>query len=170
MFGGSGGGVKFSFGGNSGGFGSIFEEMFNGGTRRRTNKRQSQQIYEIDIDANLTITFLESILGVKRKVKINTKHQCPHCHGSGADTPSDIKTCSRCHGTGVITTRQRTILGIMESQEYCPDCKGSGKIITKVCSQCHGHKYIEREDFIELDIKPGVTNGSILQYSNKGNS
>jgi molecular chaperone DnaJ len=172
MFGGAGGGgVKFSFGGNSGGFGNIFEEMFGGGgSRRKSSRRQNQQIYELDIDANLTITFLESVLGVKRKVKINTKHQCPHCNGTGAETPSDVKTCPRCHGTGVVTTRQRTILGIMESQEYCPDCKGTGKIISKVCTQCHGRKYIEREDFIELDIKAGVTNGSVLQYSNKGNS
>jgi molecular chaperone DnaJ len=170
MFGGAGGGVKFSFGGGGGGFGSIFEEMFAGGARRKTSRRQNQQIYDLDIDANLTINFLESVLGVKRRVKINTKHQCPHCHGSGADTPNDVKTCPRCHGTGVITTRQRTILGIMESQEYCPDCKGTGKIISKVCSQCHGRKYVEREDLIELDIKAGVTNGSVIQYSNKGNS
>jgi molecular chaperone DnaJ len=172
MFGGrNGGGVKFSFGGDGGGFGGIFEEMFGGGgARRRGPKRPNQQIYELDIDANLTITFLESVLGIKKKVKINTKHQCPHCHGSGADTPNDIKTCPRCHGTGVVTSRQRTILGIMESQEYCPDCKGTGKIISKVCSQCHGRKYVEREDFIELDIKPGVVNGSVLQFSGKGNS
>ncbi|MDR3257780.1 MAG: molecular chaperone DnaJ, partial [Mycoplasmataceae bacterium] len=123
-----------------------------------------------DIEANLTVTFLESVLGVTRKVKINTKHQCPKCHGSGADSPSDIKTCPRCHGTGVVSTRHRTILGIMESQEYCPDCHGTGKIISKVCSQCHGHKFIEREDFIDLQIKPGVQNGSILRFTNKGNS
>jgi molecular chaperone DnaJ len=170
MFGGSSGGVKFSFGGNGGGFNSVFEEMFGGGNRRKSGRRQSQQIYDLNIDGNLTITFLEGILGVKRKVKITTKHQCPHCHGSGAETLNDIKTCPRCHGTGVITTRQRTILGIMESQEYCPDCKGTGKIISKVCSQCHGRKYIERDDLIELEIKAGVTNGSILQFSNKGNS
>jgi molecular chaperone DnaJ len=58
----------------------------------------------------------------------------------------------------------------MESQEYCPDCHGTGKIISKVCSQCHGHKFIEREDFIDLQIKPGVQNGSILRFTNKGNS
>jgi molecular chaperone DnaJ len=58
----------------------------------------------------------------------------------------------------------------MESQEYCPDFKGTGKIITKVCSQCHGHRYIEREDFIDLDIKSGVQNGSILRFPSKGNS
>jgi molecular chaperone DnaJ len=169
MFGGSGG-VKFSFGGNAGGFEDIFSQMFGGGRRRSSNRKQNQQIYDLDIDANLTITFLESILGVQRKVKINIKHQCPRCHGTGADTPSDVKTCSRCHGTGVITTRQRTLLGIMESQEYCPDCRGTGKIITKICSQCNGRKYIEKDEVIDLDIKPGVVNGSILQYPQKGNS
>ncbi|MDR0739905.1 MAG: DnaJ domain-containing protein [Mycoplasmataceae bacterium] len=169
MFGGSGG-VKFSFGGNGGGFEDIFGQMFGGGRRRSSNRRQNQQIYDLDIDANLTISFLESILGVQRKVKINVKRQCPHCNGTGAETPNDIKTCPKCRGTGVITTRQRTILGIMESQEYCPDCRGTGKIITKVCSQCNGRKYIEKEETIDLDIKSGVVNGSILQYSQKGNS
>ncbi|MDR3330319.1 MAG: hypothetical protein LBS76_03490 [Mycoplasmataceae bacterium] len=146
--------------------------MFNGGgNRRRSSKRQQNTIpYELDIDANLTVTFLESVLGINRKVKINTKHQCPKCHGSGADSPNDIKTCPRCHGTGVISTKHRTILGVMESQEYCPDCQGTGKIISKICSQCHGRKFVEREEIIDLEIKAGVQNGSTLRFPSKGNS
>jgi molecular chaperone DnaJ len=166
----SSGGVKFSFGGDQGGFGNIFEGMFGGGNRRKSAPRQNQPIYNLDIDGNLTITFLQSVLGVKRNVKVTTKHQCPRCHGSGADTPNDVKACPRCHGTGVVTTRQRTILGVMESQEYCPDCKGTGKIITKVCSECHGRRYVERDDLVEIAIPAGVANGLIISYNNKGNS
>ncbi|GHU34377.1 hypothetical protein FACS1894166_11740 [Bacilli bacterium] len=170
MFGGNGGNVKFSFGGNGGGFGDIFGDLFGGGQQRQKRQRASQNIYELNIEGNLTISFLDSILGTKHSVKLKTKHDCPHCHGSGAESPSDIKTCPKCRGTGVVTTRQRTILGVMESQEYCPDCQGTGKIIAKPCHVCRGKKYMETEETVELNIDAGISNGQRLIFKGKGNS
>ncbi|GHU46975.1 hypothetical protein FACS1894218_0430 [Bacilli bacterium] len=170
MFGNNGGNVKFSFGGNGGGFGDIFGDLFGAGQRQQKRQRTNQNIYELNIEGNLTISFLDSVLGAKHTVKLKTKHDCPHCHGSGAESPSDIKNCPKCRGTGVVTTRHRTILGVMESQEYCPDCQGSGKIITKACHVCHGKKYTENENNLELNIDAGINNGQRLIFKGKGNS
>jgi molecular chaperone DnaJ len=175
MFGNTGGsgGVKFSFGGDDdeGNLGDIFGNIFGGGSRRRTQKRSNnRQQYDLNVEANLTISFLDSVNGAKRSITIKTKQECPNCHGTGTDTPNDVKTCPKCHGTGVITSRRRTILGIMEQQEYCPDCQGTGKIVSKICHVCNGKKYLDKTEVIDIDLDPGISNGDTLEVRNKGNS
>jgi molecular chaperone DnaJ len=104
------------------------------------------------------------------QVKVPIKKICPTCHGSGAANDKDaIKTCPRCKGSGVVITRTRTILGVMESQEVCRECQGLGKVIIKPCPTCHGHKYTTMDQQINIEIKPGVTNGQMLEFIGKGN-
>ena len=30
---------------------------------------------------------------------------CPHCRGTGADNPDDVKICPDCNGKGVVNKR-----------------------------------------------------------------
>lgn len=171
FFGGRGGGVKFSFGGDDddgeGGFGDIFGSFFGGGQRQ--SSRRKQQLYDLDIEANFTISFLDSIVGKSHNIKLKIKKICPTCKGSGAADSNSIKTCPHCNGKGTVITRNRTILGIMESRQICPYCNGTGKIISKPCSTCHGKKFIEQEEIIAVDIPPGIQNGQTIQLPKKGN-
>ncbi len=32
---------------------------------------------------------------------------CPHCRGSGADSPEDVHVCDHCKGHGVVTETKR---------------------------------------------------------------
>jgi molecular chaperone DnaJ len=174
FFGGNGrsGGVKFSFGGDDdeSPFGDIFGSMFGGG-RRRNNKPKDRPLYDLNIEATITISFLDSVLGISKQIKYKVKKDCPTCHGTGAaNEPDAIKTCPRCKGTGVITSRTRTILGIMESQDICPECHGTGKIIAKPCPTCHGQKYINTDETVNINIDPGIMNGKILEFIGKGNT
>jgi molecular chaperone DnaJ len=166
--GGGQGGVHFSFGRDDedGGLGDIFGSFFGGG-RRQT--RRKQQLYDLNIEANFTISFLDSIVGKSHNIKLKIKKICPTCKGTGADDPSAVKTCPQCNGKGSVVTRSRTILGIMESRQVCPQCHGSGKIITKPCHTCHGRKFIEQEEIIVVDVPAGIQNGQTLQLSKKGN-
>jgi molecular chaperone DnaJ len=166
--GGRGGGVKFSFGGDDedGGFGDIFGSIF--GNQRQT-QRKKQQLYDLDIEANLTISFLDSIVGKAHNIKLKIKKPCPTCKGTGAADANSVKTCPYCDGKGTVITRSRTILGIMESRQVCPHCRGTGKIVTKPCPTCHGQRFIEQEEVIAIDIPPGIQNGQTLQLSKKGN-
>lgn len=165
----SGGGVKFSFGGDDedGGFGDIFGSFFGGGQRQSAKRKQ--QLYDLDIEANFTISFLDSIIGKSHNIKLKIKKPCPTCKGTGAADSNSIKTCSHCNGKGTIITRNRTILGIMESRQVCPYCQGTGKIISKFCNTCHGKKFIEQEEIISVDIPAGIQNGQTLQLPKKGN-
>jgi molecular chaperone DnaJ len=169
--GGNSGGVKFSFGGDDESpFGDMFGGMFGGG-QRRTSKPKERPLYDLNIEATITINFLDSVLGIKKQIKYKVKKECPTCHGTGASTEANaIKTCPHCKGTGVVMTRTRTILGIMESQEVCPECRGTGKIIAKPCPTCHGQKFINADETVDIQIEPGLLNGKILEFPKKGNT
>jgi molecular chaperone DnaJ len=174
FFGGNGGsgGVKFSFGGDDDDnpFGDIFGGMFGGG-RRKSAKQKERPLYGLNIEATITISFLDSVLGTSKQIKYKVKKECPTCHGTGASNDADaIKTCQRCKGTGVVTSRTRTILGIMESQDVCPECHGTGKIISKPCQTCHGQKFINVDETVNINIDSGIINGKILEFVNKGNT
>jgi molecular chaperone DnaJ len=166
--GGGGGGVKFDFGGDDDNdLGDIFGSMF-GGNRR--SKKRERSLYDVNIEANVTISFLDSILGAKRIITYDVKKECSECHGTGASNDHDaIQKCPKCNGTGTIIQQTRTMFGIMQSQSICPHCNGTGKIIKKVCPKCRGQKYMSSKEQIELDIPAGIINGTQMQFANKGN-
>ena len=142
-FGGNGGNVHFSFGGDGDDnpFGDIFGNIFGGGSRKA--KRKSNQPNP-DIEAQLTISFLESILGCSKTFDIKIKKTCKECNGTGAgDHGKDIKTCEHCHGTGYVVTQKRSFLGMVQSRSTCSHCHGTGKIIGSKCPKCNGVGYIE---------------------------
>lgn len=170
----------FSQGGNSGfsegdfnsssgfgGFGDIFGDLFgNGGSRRRSNSRGQ----ELDIVLSLQISFIESILGTQKNINYSIKKGCPLCKGTGASNePNSIKTCSTCNGSGYEITKKRTLLGIIQTQSVCHECKGEGKIILKKCPECKGNKLIEEKINLTVDVPPGIGQGEALLLKEKGN-
>lgn len=36
---------------------------------------------------------------------------CPHCRGTGADDPDDVKTCPVCNGQGHVLKKQQIAPG-----------------------------------------------------------
>jgi len=123
-------------GGQSGagfGFEDIFSNIFGGfggSSRTRSASRRGS-----DLQSEVTITFEEAAFGVEKKINITKLDTCSKCAGLGAESKSDISTCTRCNGRGTIISQQNTILGMMRSETTCPDCGGSGKKIKKVCSE-----------------------------------
>jgi len=169
--GGASGGVHFSFNGqeDSGGFGDIFGDIFGNGRSSRNRSNQHRPLYQTNIEASITINFLDSILGTKKNIKLKIKTDCNHCHGTGAESAQDVKTCDTCKGQGYVINQRRTILGIMQSQEVCPECHGSGKIIGKKCHECNGVKYITKEVVVPITIQPGIENGQTIIIKGQGN-
>lgn len=174
--GGQGGGVKFSFGGDEdGGFGDlgdIFGGIFGGGSRG-SNQRQraSDASYQLDVESQINITFLESVLGTKKDITIKSKSTCSECNGTGAAKESDaIVDCATCKGKGVYVEQRRTMFGVMQSQVVCPQCNGTGKIIKKQCRKCNGKKYLESLKTYNVEIVPGIINGQTIVVNGKGNS
>lgn len=174
FFGGGQGGMKFSFGGDSedADLGDIFGGLFGGG-RRRSTKRSNRVVipYELNIQTEITIDFLDSVLGCNRDITLKVKSACDECKGSGVANEKDAEaTCPHCKGSGILIQSRRTPFGLMQSQTTCPYCQGTGKIVKKVCPKCKGKKYLENFKTFEIEIDPGVENGHIVKIANKGHT
>lgn len=46
-----------------------------------------------------------------------------------------------------------------QSQVSCNECGGRGKVITKLCPHCQGHKVVDHTAHYTLDITPGMPEG-----------
>lgn len=94
---------------------------------------------------------------------------CPHCRGSGADNPDDVKTCPECSGTGYTVKRQQIAPGFFQQfQAPCDRCTGKGKIYKKKCHVCRGDKIMPGTDKIEIIVEKGVPSNHELKFYNAG--
>ena len=153
------------FGG--GGFGEFFGGFggATGGSRARRRTRRGS-----DLRIRVKLTLEEIAKGANKTLKIPTYVKCEHCKGTGAKDGVAFSTCNTCHGTGVVTRVQQTMLGAMQSQSECPDCEGTGKIISEPCSYCHGEGVVRKEQQISFNIPAGVSDGMTLTVKGKGNA
>jgi len=171
-FGGFGRGNSRSGGFNPSDFGinldDIFEQFgfgsFGGGNSRNSNQSQKDTSEYIELEISLDDVYF----GVKKEIKIKRNKKCKTCDGSGAKTKADLKTCSTCNGSGVVTEIQRSILGAIRTQRPCPNCNGTGNIISNPCEDCFGKGVINEKETIEISIPKGIENGMTLKVSEKG--
>ncbi|HDS29866.1 MAG TPA: molecular chaperone DnaJ, partial [Firmicutes bacterium] len=158
--------IEDLFGGQGefgGAFGDIFEGLFGtvGGRsgRTRTGPRRGH-----DLQFVIDLTLEEAASGTKRTLRYKRHETCPTCRGSGAAPGTQPMKCTVCNGSGMVGERR----GFMVFQQTCPRCHGSGKINTVDCSECHGRRFIEKEEVLTVDIPPGVDTNSKVRFEGKG--
>jgi molecular chaperone DnaJ len=154
-------------------FGSIFEEMMGGGfgggfgfnnfQRNPNAPRKGRDLVKV-----VKITLEQVAKGASVTVNVNTEDPCPVCGGKGYEKESDVSICDKCHGTGVVNSIQQTPFGTFQSKKTCNKCKGTGKIINKACSNCHGKKTIKVNKNIKIDIPKGIQDGMELRVKGRG--
>ena len=144
------------FGGGFGGFGG-------GGSRR------NGPIDGDDIAVRLTLSFEEAAKGTKRDITYHRVQKCGDCGGSGAEKGSEVETCSKCHGTGRIRVQQRTMFGVMQSEQGCDACRGTGKIIKKPCGNCNGKGYVKVTKTLGVTVPAGIDDGQQMKLRGQGN-
>ena len=158
-----GGGFDFS----SSQFSDIFEDFFGGGGssffgggsgRRKTNNRGSDLRYDIAINLD------EAYMGKKLKVKIPTQIKCADCSGSGSAKGSNPTTCNVCNGVGQVRSQQ----GFFSVQQTCPQCQGSGSMISNPCKPCRGSGRTEKTKSLMVTIPKGVDDGSRIRLTGEG--
>ena len=165
-FGGGFGGMDFDMGDIfSSIFGSGFGGGFGGGQRHNPNAPQRGG----DIQTNITISFEEAAKGCRKTVEVNRVEVCDGCSGSGAAPGSTAQTCSACNGSGSVTTQQRTILGVMQTQKPCPTCGGKGTIIPNPCQKCRGQGRVRRATKVEVNIPAGIDDRQAISVRSQGN-
>ncbi|VEU70102.1 molecular chaperone DnaJ [Mycoplasmopsis glycophila] len=151
-----------------GGFQDIFENIFHGFGSRKNAQRNSGPIPGDDYETAIKISFMESITGVTLNKEFTKYETCPHCHGSGAETPSDVQVCGKCQGKGFEQKVVNSIFGQTYSQVECSECHGLGKIISKKCHECHGNTYIKVKKETKINIPAGASNSTRLRLQGFG--
>ena len=149
--------------------GGPFEEFFGrsrggGGGRRPAGQRGS------NLRIKVKLTLDEIANGVNKKIKVKKQVGCNTCGGSGAKDQGSLQTCNTCRGSGYVRQVRSTFLGQMQTTTTCPNCQGSGEIVTASCASCKGSGVIYDEETIDIDIPAGVSEGIQLSLSGKGNA
>ena len=151
-----------------GGFEDIFSSFFGGSgfgsSRRASNAPRPGQDRYIQI----RVDFMDAIMGKTETIPLEVDEQCDHCKGTGAESPSDITTCSRCNGNGYIVTSQQSLFGMVQQQSVCPDCRGTGKRVTRKCRKCGGMGYEHKRIKVDVKIPAGIQSGQQLRIRGKG--
>lgn len=169
-FGASGGGYGGGFTGDFGDLGDIFSSFFGGGFGggRRSNPNAPKR--GNDTAASVTISFEEAAKGCKKTVKVTKIDTCTDCGGSGAGQGSSPKTCPVCHGTGQVASAQRTPFGVIQTQQVCNNCRGSGKIIDNPCKTCNGKGRIRHTVEQTVEIPAGIDDGQVINLRGGGDA
>jgi molecular chaperone DnaJ len=145
----------------AGGFADVFEDIFGqmmgGGRAKRSNRGQ-------DLRYNLEITLEEAFTGRSAEIKVPTQVACEPCQGSGAEPGSTPETCPHCGGHG----RVRATQGFFTVERTCSACRGTGKIIRNPCKACRGAGLVQKERTLNVDIPPGVEEGTRIRLSGEG--
>mgnify|MGYP003700734237 CR=1 FL=1 len=152
------GGFDFNF---TSSFSDIFDEVF-GEMGRRGGGRRGQR--GADLRYNMEITLEQAFAGDKAEIRVPTLGTCESCNGSGAEDGAEPTGCPTCHGTGRIRASQ----GFFTVERTCPNCHGQGQIISDPCRACGGQGRVRRERTLQVNIPPGVDDGTRIRLSGEG--
>lgn len=143
-------------------FGDIFGDIFGNSNPFAQQTRQNKGV---DLKIQMNLTYLDVLNGVKKKIKLNRKHVCNTCSGTGG---KEVDNCIKCNGSGKQINIQNTIVGQIKSVSNCTYCNGFGYSIKKPCTDCTGG-YVSKEEIMEVEIPPGVETGMQLRQRGSGN-
>ena len=150
--------------------GSIFDEFFGGGNRRRSGSRRNVGEKGSDLRIRMPMTLEEISKGIEKNVKLKLWVVCNDCTGSGLKQGSSLSTCNRCNGTGEIRNVSRSMFGQFVNITACPTCNGSGQIISDPCTKCNGDGRVQGEDTVKVVIPAGVEEGNYLDLYAKAHA
>jgi molecular chaperone DnaJ len=141
-------------------FGDLFAEVL---TER--GARPAERERGADLHHEVTLSFEESLTGVRRLLTVTRRENCRSCAGTGVTRVSQ-GACHLCHGTGAV----RTVRGHMVFSRSCATCGGTGQVRPRACEVCAGAGHETRTETVTVLIPPGVTDGDRVRVVAKGNA
>ena len=143
-------------------FGGIFGGFGRGGTAGTRAARQP--VRGADVEADVHLSFEDSLRGAEAKVPVELATACRECGGTGAQPGTAPVICPECNGRGVKAESQ----GLFALSTPCPRCRGNGTVIEEPCPRCHGSGRERRIKTYTVKIKPGVKDGTKIRLKGKG--
>lgn len=150
----------------------ILKEFFGGGmgggqqSRSRRAGAAGQARRGDDVQASLTLDFMEAVEGCKRDVSVQVQDTCNSCSGTGSASKSAPSVCPACNGTGEVHMSN----GFLEVRTTCTRCSGAGRTIRDPCTQCGGRGTARKRKTVEVSVPPGVDNGITMRLAGQGDS
>jgi len=163
--GGAPGGFRFDVGGAD--IGDLLGNMFGGGGGRGRGGRAGAGVGPqrgADLEASLTLDFVDAAHGITTSLHLTTDAQCSTCNGSGARPGSAVNTCGVCRGRGAVDDNQ----GFFAFSSPCRACSGNGSIIESPCTTCRGSGVEKRPREVKVRIPSGVTDGQRIRLKERG--
>lgn len=142
MFGGGGGGCRFSSASRNP---PDFNAPENGN----------------DIEIPIEVKFNDIVHGSTKEFDFEGDDECQTCHGTGIKSGTKPKTCTKCNGSGQFARVSRTPFGMTQVISQCPECHGVGVEVEK-CETCHGNKRIGKKRHVKVDIPQGIESNQRL--------
>jgi molecular chaperone DnaJ len=118
-----------------------------------------------DLNATITIDFLDAIKGVARQLVMTRHVLCSMCAGT-AHVPVSDSRCHECHGSGGV----RWARGHMVFSKTCAACNGSGRLRVQRCALCNGLGRTVRSEPLSVSIPPGTIDGTRLRLAERGHA
>jgi molecular chaperone DnaJ len=146
-----------------GDLGDILGGLF-GGAARGARGRGRAAARGADLQADVTISFEESLDGATVRIPVEKEDVCTACHGSGAQPGTTPKTCPDCDGRGVLAQNQ----GLFALSTPCPRCAGNGTVIESPCQVCGGRGVASRTRRYTVKIPAGAKEGTKIKLKGKG--
>ena len=145
-------------GADFGDIGDIFETIFGSAFGGGVDAPGADLRYDMQIELE------DAFNGKSTEIEIEVSQNCETCHGTGATPGTRARTCNLCHGQGQVRAKQ----GFFVVERPCPNCHGSGEVITSPCRDCRGEGRIDKAQALAVEIPPGVDTGTRIRLSGKG--
>lgn len=162
-------GARGSYYGGFGGFpfGGMWSEPRRGG-RGTSQAFNPEEGADVVVDVDLTPEQVKS--GARKGIKYRRYESCDHCHGSGSVSSEHAHACPSCGGTGTMDVDMSFLFGGGMFQMVCPECNGSGRVISDPCPECggSGRRQVMAETVIEFPA--GMHDGATVRVKGMGHA
>lgn len=158
------GGIHFDDLTDLGGLGDLFGSLFNRARRGRGRQTGTGPRRGNDLEAELHLSFLDSVRGVTTTVRLTSEAACSTCGGTGAKPGTTPSACPQCGGSGVVADNQ----GPFSFSQLCPRCGGAGIVVEDPCPTCAGRGTEIRPREVKVRIPAGVNDGQTIRIKGRG--
>ncbi|XP_014095286.2 chaperone protein DnaJ [Bactrocera oleae] len=115
-------------------------------------------------ESRLELTFLEAAHGLKKNIDLRFLKKCPACNGKSPQLVNRSKPelCRKCQGIGKLTKKTATYTSI----QVCDQCHGKRYINRNECDICENRGVVLETVRIVAQVPPGVKHGELVPVDN----
>lgn len=147
--------------------GDMFGQFFRRGGRRQRSRGPQRGS---DLRSQLRLSFEEACFGCNRVVRVQRQKTCASCSGIGRKNGAGNSSCDSCGGSGMVIRTVQSPLGVMQTQQECSSCYGTGIDPSEICQSCNGQGTTSESVEVSVKVPAGCSQGLQLCLRGEGNN